>query len=190
VTRFLACKSRENRARMNGFIKKTISEFTMARILLRIFSAAFGLLISPHDLIFAQVTQSSIGTCSPNIANVTGTIRFTFSCDSLIVERYIYRIDDTQAGILATHYNVTVLAVRNFLQEMTGQNVPPYEVPQKLSELITRVKSLEERIKSISADSTLATDFSELRALLDNGNLDAAEQLEQIPTDFTHSLRA
>jgi tetratricopeptide (TPR) repeat protein len=125
----------------------------------------------------AQLSQSSTGVCSPNIANAAGPIRLSFSCDSIIVEKYIYKIDDAQASVISNYYNITAVALRNFLQELTGQNVPPYEAPQKLGELVVRIKSLQERLRSISVDVEFAQDLAKLQSLLDEGNLNAAETL-------------
>lgn len=135
----------------------------------------------------AQITQSSVGACSPNIANVEGTVQLSFRCDSLIVDRYVYQIDDGKAGILASHYNITINAVRNFLQELTGENTPPYEMPHKLAALVTRIKGLEGRVQSISVTAELESDLAALKDLLNDGRLDAAEKLAERLSDKSNA---
>jgi hypothetical protein len=138
----------------------------------------------------AQISQTTVGSCSPNVAGVTGTLQLFFKCDTLVVDKYIYKIDDRQAEVIATYFSITTTAVRNFLQELTGENVPPYQVPEKLARLASRIKNIEERVQSISVADELSSELTRLKMMLQDGNLDEAEKLAELLSQKSNSTNS
>jgi tetratricopeptide (TPR) repeat protein len=135
------------------------------------------LLIPPVE---ASDSATTTGACSPIVLDHGGTTSISFgSCTTHITANYTYTLDAATTAALAQHYGVTETAVVNFFQQINGEQLRPYEIPQRLDALVRDVKRLREELSKVSIWEDTKPLWQQAVQALDDGKIDLAIQLYQ-----------
>jgi tetratricopeptide (TPR) repeat protein len=140
------------------------------------------ILIASINFVAAEPASNSVstaGSCSPVVTSSGGTVAIDIKCPINVVSNFSYRLDSTVAQSIASHFNVTDIAISNFFSKINEENVPPYMVAQRLEKLAAEINRLRKELAAISVSGSSSELWNQTRKALDDGQIDLAIQLHQ-----------
>lgn len=127
----------------------------------------------------ASGSISTIGSCSPVVASTAGNVAIDIKCPTTVVTNFSYQVDSNVAQSIAAHFNVTDIAINNFFRQINEENVPPYQVAQRLETLAIEINRLRKDLATISVSGSSSELWSKTKKALDDGDIGKAIDLQQ-----------
>lgn len=122
----------------------------------------------------AAETTSTTGTCSPIAVNKGGITSIEVKCPTQVLSNVTYQLDDATANALAAHFALSNEAIINFFKKLNDENVPPYELAQRLNSLVVEVKRLRAQLATISVNPNSQAIWNQAVSALEQGRIDDA----------------